>query len=118
MLIENLQKLMKEKKLSQNQLAKKLNISSTAVSKWISGKNLPTSDKIIKICEIFEISSDELLGIKARAPDNLTLKEKELIKYYREMDERSKEYIIELANREASRGHPIKKPKLLDSKIS
>ena len=51
----------KEKGLTQAQLAEKLNITDRAVSKWETGKSLPTTDQIILLSEIFDCSLDTLL---------------------------------------------------------
>lgn len=58
---ENLQNLRKIKNMSQEQLAEKLEVSRQAVSKWESGNGYPETEKIIKICEIFDCSMDNLL---------------------------------------------------------
>lgn len=51
----------KEKKLSQAELAEKLNISDRAVSKWETGKNMPDSSIMLELCEILGITVNELL---------------------------------------------------------
>lgn len=58
---ENLKKLRKEKNISQEQLAKKLNISRQAISKWESGKAYPDIDNLILLRNIFNVSLDELI---------------------------------------------------------
>lgn len=58
---EKLQKLRKEKNLSQEQLADELNVSRQAVSKWESGQGYPEIDKIILISDFFKVSLDDLL---------------------------------------------------------
>ncbi|QVK19643.1 helix-turn-helix transcriptional regulator [Mycoplasmatota bacterium] len=58
---DNLKKLRKEKKLSQEQLAEKLNISRQAISKWESGKAYPDIDNLISLKDIFKVSLDELV---------------------------------------------------------
>lgn len=40
-----------------------LNVSAQAVSKWENGQAEPDASTIRKLCEIFKISTDELLGI-------------------------------------------------------
>lgn len=51
----------KEQKLTQMQLAEKLSITDRAVSKWECGKALPDSSIMIELCEILNISVNELL---------------------------------------------------------
>lgn len=57
---EKLQKLRKEKKLSQEQLAEMLEISRQSVSKWESGQTYPEMDKLIQLCKIFDCTLDDL----------------------------------------------------------
>lgn len=58
---ERLYTLRREKGLSQEQLAEKLNVSRQAVSKWESGTSLPESDKLLAIADFFGVSMDELV---------------------------------------------------------
>ena len=51
----------KEQNLTQMQLADKLSITDRAVSKWECGKALPDSSIMIELCEILNISVNELL---------------------------------------------------------
>ncbi|HEM5650836.1 TPA: helix-turn-helix transcriptional regulator [Streptococcus suis] len=57
-----LKELRKEKKLTQTELASKLNISQKSYSNWESGKAEPTLDNIIKLANILNTTTDELLG--------------------------------------------------------
>ena len=47
--------------LTQMQLAEKLNITDRAVSKWERGKSLPDASIMLELCEILDISVNELL---------------------------------------------------------
>ena len=47
--------------LSQEQLAERLCVSRQAVSCWEMNQSMPTVDNILKLCEIFSVSTDELL---------------------------------------------------------
>ncbi len=60
-LSEKLYKLRKEKGLSQEQLAEKLNISRQAISKWESGNSVPESEKLILLSDFFNVSLDYLM---------------------------------------------------------
>lgn len=46
----------------QSDLGKALGVSAQAVSKWELGKSEPDRDCILKMCTLFNISADELLG--------------------------------------------------------
>ncbi|HAX52028.1 MAG TPA: XRE family transcriptional regulator [Lachnospiraceae bacterium] len=60
-LAEKIMKHRKQNGWSQEELAMKLNISRQSVSKWESTAAIPDLDKIIKLSEIFEVSTDYLL---------------------------------------------------------
>jgi transcriptional regulator with XRE-family HTH domain len=59
---EKLQQLRKQKGLTQEQLAEKMFVSRTAVSKWESGKGYPNLDSLKYLSEIFSVSIDDLLS--------------------------------------------------------
>lgn len=52
----------KEQKLTQAQLAEKLNITDRAVSKWETGKSMPDSSIMLELCAILGITVNELLS--------------------------------------------------------
>ena len=58
---ERLYNYRRKKGLSQEDVAAKLNVTRQTVSKWETDQTLPDLDKIELICELFEISTDELL---------------------------------------------------------
>ena len=47
--------------LSQEALADKLSVSRQSVSKWETDQAQPQIDKILQLCELFSVSTDELL---------------------------------------------------------
>ena len=57
---EKLQKLRKEQKLSQEELADRLDVTRQSVSKWESGQTYPEMDKLLAICKIFNCTLEEL----------------------------------------------------------
>lgn len=57
----NLKTLRKERKLSQPELAKAINVSNGMISFWENGIYEPTASNIIKVAKFFNISIDELL---------------------------------------------------------
>ncbi len=59
---EKLQYLRKQNHWTQEQLAEKLYVSRTAVSKWESGKGYPNIESLKAISKIFGVSIDELLS--------------------------------------------------------
>lgn len=61
-LADNLKKIRKDNNLSQEQLAEKLNVSRQSVSKWESGQSYPEMDKVIQICNLFNLNINELIN--------------------------------------------------------
>ena len=51
----------KEKGLTQMQLAEALNITDRAVSKWETGRAMPDSSIMLQLCQLLEISVNDLL---------------------------------------------------------
>lgn len=58
---DRIQKLRKEKGISQEELAQNLGVSRQAVSKWESGQSLPDLDKVIGMSDFLGVSTDYLL---------------------------------------------------------
>lgn len=59
---ERIYELRNEKNLSQGDLSDALDVSRQSVSKWENNMAVPDLDKLIKLCDVFEISLDELVG--------------------------------------------------------
>ena len=58
---EKIYDLRKKKNMSQEELAQVLNVSRQTISKWETGESNPDFDKIVPLCNFFEISTDEFL---------------------------------------------------------
>lgn len=86
----------KKKSITQEQLAEKLYITDRAVSKWERGLSLPDADKMLDLCNILDISINELLN-----------GEKIDMKDYKEKNE---ELLLELAKQDE-----VKNKKLMTS---
>ena len=59
---EKLQELRKQKGLTQEELAEKLYVSRTAISKWESGRGYPNIESLKAISKFFGATVDELLS--------------------------------------------------------
>lgn len=59
---EKLQHLRKQKGLTQEEMAERLFVSRTAISKWESGRGYPNIDSLKGIAKLFSVSIDELLS--------------------------------------------------------
>lgn len=61
---DKLKKLRLSKNLTQDQLAKLIYVSRSAVAKWEQNRGFPYIDALQRISKIFEVSIDELLSDK------------------------------------------------------
>ena len=51
-----------QKGLSQEKIAEMLNVSKQAVTKWEVGQTTPSSDNLIALANLYDVSLDELIG--------------------------------------------------------
>ncbi len=58
---EKLQELRKNKGLTQEELAERLFVSRTAISKWESGRGYPSIDSLKEIARFFSVTIDDLI---------------------------------------------------------
>lgn len=63
---EKVKALMKEKKLTQKELSKKLRVTESAVSQYLSGNRTPRRDIVVNCARIFNVSVDYLLGVELK----------------------------------------------------
>lgn len=62
-----LYQLRKQKGLSQEELANRLNVSRQTVSKWEVGDSTPDMEKLIAMSDLFDVSLDNLVMGKEEA---------------------------------------------------
>lgn len=88
MFAKKLTQLRKQKKLTQQKLAEKLNVSKQSVYKWENGLNNPDTHNLKLISDFFEIKIDDLINDKKLEEINneviplITKKEKQKLKKY------------------------------------
>ena len=76
MLSENIKYYRKQKGMSQEELALKLNVVRQTVSKWEQNLSVPDSEMLIKLSEVFDVSVSTLLGESISETDTKTELEK------------------------------------------
>lgn len=64
--------LRKEKGMTQLELAEKMGVTDKAVSKWERDLSFPDINSIPKLAEIFDVSVDDLMQVKAEHKENLS----------------------------------------------
>ncbi|MCR5794348.1 MAG: helix-turn-helix domain-containing protein [Solobacterium sp.] len=65
-LSENIRAFRKQRRLTQEQLAEVLNVTTGAVYKWESGMSVPELNLIIEMADFFDTSVDALLGYRMK----------------------------------------------------
>lgn len=60
----------KKKKITQSELAEKLGITDRAISNWENGKNMPDLSLFKPLCEILDITINELLSGEKLSKEN------------------------------------------------
>ena len=50
--------------LTQIDLAKKLNVSTSAITNWEAGIRRPGYESLVKLAKVFRVSTDYLLGVE------------------------------------------------------
>lgn len=58
----NLTAALKQKKMTQKNLAEALQLSQTAVTNWMKGKNAPDIDTLAKICKILGVTVSDMIS--------------------------------------------------------
>ena len=67
---EIISSLRKEKNMTQNDLAERMNVTDKAVSKWERNLSCPDVNSILKLAEILGVSVEELLNAQTKQDDN------------------------------------------------
>ena len=87
----------KEKNLTQREVAERLSISEKTVSKWETGNGLPEVSLMLPLCELLEISVNELLsGERLDEKRYFEKAEKNMISLMEEKAQAKKKLIIEV----------------------
>ncbi len=67
-LLKDIQKRLREEikacPRSQKEIAQKLGINPSTVSKYLNQDKFPAIDTFANLCEILDVSADEILGLK------------------------------------------------------
>lgn len=84
----------KSKKLTQVQLAEKLNITDRAVSKWETGRAMPDSSIMLDLCKELGISVNELLSGEVIDMKDYDKKAEEILLELTKQDEEKNKKLI------------------------
>ena len=84
----------KEKNLTQEQLAERLNVSNKTISKWECGKCMPDYSLVKALCKELDISIGELLEGKEYEKGTQSTQNDQLMKLVKDMEQLKKEKVI------------------------
>lgn len=65
----NLRRLMAEKDIGQNELSRRLKCSAPTVNSWCQGYTMPRRELFEKLCQVLNVTRNDLLQDKAAAPN-------------------------------------------------
>lgn len=90
-----IQERRKEKRLTQSELAEKLDVTDRAVSKWENGNCIPDASNIQELCKILNITINDLFsGCAVDMRDNEKKLEENLLEMIKIKEKRDKELLI------------------------
>jgi len=88
-----LKELRKEKRITQEEFAEKLNVSGRTVSRWETGNNMPDISLLVEISELYDVSIPEIINGE-RKSENMNEEVKEVAKSMSDYALAEKEGII------------------------
>ena len=59
----NVRRLRQAANLTQSELAKKLNVSTSSVNAWEKEKTYPSLINVLSLCNYFDVKVDDLIGV-------------------------------------------------------
>lgn len=85
----NLKNILKERNITQHDLAVFLNVREATICRYCLGQNEPNYDTLVKIALYLKVSTDELLGVKS-IDTSISRSEYALLNEYRSLPENGK----------------------------
>ena len=71
---ERILKVLKDRNMTQAEFAKQVGIATSTISEWKKRKTNPTADKIMDICNVLQITPEQLLtGKGIEDEENITV---------------------------------------------
>lgn len=86
---DRIKQLRQERNWSQAQLGNKMGIHQKQVSAYERGRNIPSTEVLMKIADIFDVSLDYLASEAQGKPARVNIKDKELLRRLEDVDQLS-----------------------------
>ena len=94
---DKLKFLRNSKNISQNDLAKLLNVSRSTISNYEYGRNYPTNEILIQLCSYFNVTADMLLNDEQEISLSSNIDENKILgglsAKYEKLNQEQKEFI-------------------------
>jgi transcriptional regulator with XRE-family HTH domain len=84
---KRIKQLRLEREWKQSELAEKLGLQQKQISAYERGASKPSTEALIKLATIFNVSLDYLVGNLHGYNPNLKVKDKELLRYFEILDQ-------------------------------
>ena len=86
-------------KMSQKYVALSVGVSAPMVSQWESGIKMPSKQNIVKLAELFNVTTDYLLDHQPVEKDPAyTVEERQLIISFRQLNQSGRDFLIQQAD--------------------
>lgn len=72
MISERVKFLREQQNITQSELARKLSITRSSINAWEMGISVPSTQYIVELAHIFQVSTDYLLGVDVSATINVS----------------------------------------------
>ncbi len=72
MVADRIKKLREQYGITQSELAKQLGITRSSVNAWEMGISIPSTQYIVELASIFDVSTDFLLGVEKTVSINVS----------------------------------------------
>lgn len=89
--------------MSQKELASHLGVVPSRVSNWETGTNMMDVDMLFKICDLLNVSINDIYGVYPDSKITLSFEEIEHIKKYRSLDDFGRDTVDWMIGREKER---------------
>ncbi len=83
-ILRKIKRVMKEKKVTQEELAKKLDVPQYQISRYLNGRPFPPMQTLVDVTQILDISLYYLFGIESESYRELSPKKVKLVEAYNE----------------------------------
>lgn len=92
-LVDRIMQLVKDKGMSGTKFGEVIGLSKSPLTDWKNGKSKPTLDQVIKICEYFSVSSDEILFGNSH-DSYISESDYSLLEDFKKLDNREQQIIL------------------------